>query len=825
MSAANARLNLMLPPEVASERQYPTPAGGWQGVRAARALLVVLVAVLFHSALLGRGVFYYRDIGLFWHPQVEAFVRTVAAGSWPVWNPYVGFGRPLLANPNVQVFYPPTWLNLLMPASTYYTLYVVAHFLLTAIGFEAMGRRLGLSRGASLVAAAVWTASGPLTSLVSFWNYLAGACWWPWTFYFADRALDTGRPRAALAWGACVAAPVLAGSPEMALAGTAAVGAFALGRVRWSRSAWAENRPVLTATVVAAVFAVGLSAAQWMPTVAASAGTSRLDIGAEARTFWSVHPLSLLQAVLPAPLDGLPLRPEVRALLFESREPMLPSLYLGMCSIGLAGAAFALAAHPLRRFAAILALVAILLALGRHTPVYAMVSALVPPLRAIRFPAKAMPMAALAWALLCGIGWEAWRAPAEVAPSRWRAFVLVPLCAVALLGVTAVALGTIGAGDWGAALVAPRPPAPAASVLRPTALRVAFATALTIAMLIVGWRRAGGRLVPRAALVAGALAVLDLACAHADPSPLAPAAVLAARSPVADAIRAEPHSRVYSYDYVDPGLPLRQRPPEAWPDRITGTPDQWPGPWITLIAARQRLYPSLVADFGLEGSFHRDTLGLYPTYLVWLNLAERASEGTPAMTTVLRMGSVSHVVAMHDEGLEALVPVARVPGLLVEPVRLFRVPDPLPRVHAVGGARVGDGREGLAAVLAPDFDPSREVLLAAGEPRPSDPAFRAVTRVSEWRPDRLRVEAVLEQPGWVVLADGYDPGWKARLDGQSADVLRADVGLRAVAVPAGAHVLEMTYRPAAVMIGLVVSILSLLAAAGAVAVTSRARAA
>src|SRR4051812_47500327 len=113
MSAANARLNLMLPPEVASERQYPTPAGGWQGVRAARALLVVLVAVLFHSALLGRGVFYYRDIGLFWHPQVEAFVRTVAAGSWPVWNPYVGFGRPLLANPNVQVFYPPTWLNLL----------------------------------------------------------------------------------------------------------------------------------------------------------------------------------------------------------------------------------------------------------------------------------------------------------------------------------------------------------------------------------------------------------------------------------------------------------------------------------------------------------------------------------------------------------------------------------------------------------------------------------------------------------------------------------------------------------------------------------------
>src|SRR5204863_2521745 len=137
------------------------------------------------------------------------------------------------------------------------------------------------------------------------------------------------------------------------------------------------------------------------------------------------------------------------------------------------------------------------------------------------------------------------------------------------------------------------------------------------------------------------------------------------------------------------------------------------------------------------------------------NLAQRASEGTAAMTKVLQMGSVSHLVALHDEGLERLEAVARLPGALVEPVRLFRVPDPLPRVHAVGGAWVGDGREGLATVLDAGFDPSREVLLAKGEARPRAPGFRAETRVTEWRPDRLRIEATLAQPGWVVLADGY----------------------------------------------------------------------
>jgi hypothetical protein len=39
---------------------------------------------------------------------------SIAAGSWPVWNPYVSSGQPLLGYPNSQVFYPPTWLNLVM---------------------------------------------------------------------------------------------------------------------------------------------------------------------------------------------------------------------------------------------------------------------------------------------------------------------------------------------------------------------------------------------------------------------------------------------------------------------------------------------------------------------------------------------------------------------------------------------------------------------------------------------------------------------------------------------------------------------------------------
>lgn len=810
------------PIDTPTDGTAPAPASRASGDRLAIAGLLLLVLLLFHSAVMGRGVFYYRDIHLFWHPQIDAFVRSLAAGAWPVWNPYMGFGRPLLGNPNVQVYYPPTWLTLVLRPGTYYTLYVLAHFTFTAVGFFLVARRFGLSRGASFVGAAIWTASGPLTSLVSFWNYLAGACWFPWTFLAADRALESGRVGPALGWGACVAAPILAGSPEMALLNTIAVGAFVLRSLRWRRPWVAENARIVRPTIVAAIFALGLSAAQWLPTVAISEGTQRLDIAAAARTFWSVHPASLFQMVVPAPLADLPLRPEIRGALFEGREPMLPSLYLGAGAVGLVGAALAMSGHPLRRFVAILGLLALVMALGRHTPVYEVVARLVPPVRAIRYPAKAMPMVALAWALLAAMGWDAWAGRDAAPPGKWRLLVVAPLAATVALGLAALWLGWIRAEAWAPRWLAPDGLSSAVTpILAPTVRHVALAAAVAAALLVLSVRRRWPMPSTAMGALVGTLVVGDLIAAHHDPSPLASPEVFTTRPPVVDLIANEPHSRVYSYDYADPGLSLRQQPLAVSPEAVAGRRDQWPVPWVPALAARERMYFPLVGVWGLEGSFHRDTLGLYPPYLIWLNLLERAGEGTPLMVKMLRLGSVSHVVALHDQGFEALVPVAQVPSHLVEKVRLFRVPDPFPRVYAVGGARVGDGREGLGLLGDPGFDPAREVLLASGEPRPAPAEFHGETKILEWRPDRLRLESRLDRPGYVVLAEAYEAGWRGRVDGADVPVHRANIGLRAIEVPAGTHTIDLAYRPPAVAIGLVLSGLSVLVAAGAAVASIR----
>ena len=133
---------------------------GRDGVSLAIVLLVPLF--LFRDAVFGGEVLFERDIHLLWHGQIEGFVRSVSGGSWPSWDPWIGFGQPLLANPHKQVYYPPTWLNLLMRPWTYYTWYAVAHLAWAGLGIHILARVVGVSTPGARVAAVVWMASGPL---------------------------------------------------------------------------------------------------------------------------------------------------------------------------------------------------------------------------------------------------------------------------------------------------------------------------------------------------------------------------------------------------------------------------------------------------------------------------------------------------------------------------------------------------------------------------------------------------------------------------------------------------------------------------------------
>src|SRR5262249_22161385 len=77
--------------------------------------------------------------------------------------------------------------------------------------------------------------------------------------------------------------------------------------------------------------------------------SARSELASHTRTFWSVHPVGLFDLLLPVQIAALPLRDEARAALFDSREPFIPSLYLGLGALPLVAAGLAPPPRPRAR--------------------------------------------------------------------------------------------------------------------------------------------------------------------------------------------------------------------------------------------------------------------------------------------------------------------------------------------------------------------------------------------------------------------------------------------------------------------------------------------
>lgn len=73
----------------------------------------------------------------------------------------------------------------------------------------------------------------------------------------------------------------------------------------------------------------------------------------------------------------------------------------------------------------------------------------------------------------------------------------------------------------------------------------------------------------------------------------------------------------------------------------------------------------------------------------------------------------------------------------------------------------------------------------------------------------IRIDSVLDSPQRLVAAQVYYPGWKAYVDGKRTVIEDFDGAFLSVTAPAGKHLLEFRYRPAAFYIGLCISIAAL----------------
>jgi hypothetical protein len=134
----------------------------------------------------------------------------------------------------------------------------------------------------------------------------------------------------------------------------------------------------------------------------------------------------------------------------------------------------------------------------------------------------------------------------------------------------------------------------------------------------------------------------------------------------------------------------------------------------------------------------------------------------------------------------------------------------LPRVTVVGEYRVMSPPEAILDSIAGGRFNSRMLTFLEQDPHLTlGPVEGAQATIDSYRLNDVAITVDTPGPGLVRLSDLWYPDWVATVDGRAAAILKADYLLRAVAVPAGRHQVEFHYRSKSVRHGLVLSIVSI----------------
>jgi len=240
------------------------------------------------------------------------------------------------------------------------------------------------------------------------------------------------------------------------------------------------------------------------------------------------------------------------------------------------------------------------------------------------------------------------------------------------------------------------------------------------------------------------------------------------------------------------------------------------------VAQREREYgfvrPPMPAFWGIATTFEPD---FDLTELRWSTTATKAflevlEARPPLALAVLRRRGVSAVIRLRGD-------VKVVDGELIKPegaetvaeLRFVERPRPLAFL-AQAIAFAGDASAWKETVFGLGAAAADTVVLETSDAArvPGRPSGGTVA-VTARAPGRLLLDAEIAAPGPGVVAvnQTWDEFWHARVDGAATPVLRADLSLMAVAVPAGRHRIELVYDDPWVKRGAAVSLCGMLVVA------------
>jgi hypothetical protein len=746
---------------------------------AAAGLLTLWVALLALPMLAGKW------LASPWSDQYSAgyAFRAWGAAWWhrlghvPLWNPELFGGLPFVAAQHGDIFYPTSFLRLVLPTVTVMNLGFVIHYVLAGLFTYGLLRLLRVSWTGALVGGLAYQLSGEIASYPSPGHdgKLFVATLLPLALIGLVRALRDRRAGGYAIVALAVGLALLSPHYQMTYYLLIVAGLFALYLTLEETADQPTGRRALRLGLALAAVLVGFGIAmiQILPFYHYLPYSPRAQgyYGFAGSTSYAIPWEHLPEFVLKNFTGS-------RETYWGSNPLKLHSEYLGLPVVALAVLG---AATPSRRRLVLwiggIGALFLLISLGADTPFYRLWWALMPYVKQTRAPGMAFYVVGLATAALAALGAERLEAKGG---TRYVLPWLIIGGVVALLGAAGVfgAMATALADGRAAAARQAAPAIMLGAVTSGLALTVVAAVALL-------YHR--GRLAGPAFSIALALAVGADLWLNADHF----------------WVYSNAHKELYRLDPVTERLKATPLPYRVLDLGV------YPTNGVGLMAFD---VPQLLGHHGNEMRYFDELWGGKNQYT---NLRYLALWDLFAIRYAIAPAGARNADSIPGfrRVLDSVATAAGVRANLFE--RATLTPPPYARV--VPGAVKADSDVIVPTLLDPRMDYSRLVLFTNDQPIMPEPikgmpeASPSHASVTSWEPGHMTValEPAPTKLSYVLIAENWYPDWHATVDGQPSRVLRGDYSLLTVPVPPGARTVELTFRSRDYETGKAISLASL----------------
>lgn len=751
--------------------------------RYALAVLALLPFVWYATPIFSDQSYYLGDLTAQYNPWWTFAHESLKAGHLPLWNPYTLGGMPYHVNPENSLFYPLKWPLIFLSFSRAAAILRALDSVVAATGTYLLLRSLGTRRVAGLAAALMFTFGSFMSYKFLHIPYINTAVWFPWQLLLLNRLVRRTAVVTCLLLALVTAVSFLGGSPGAFLVCQMTLGfffLFAALRLLWSQR-WARLARLTGGLAAAAALVVGLTFVLLAP----------------AYDFIRFTPRALGLADRSTLTDFALIGRGLWALLFPYAHygygapypPLYPIFFVEVPYLGAAAVLLALYNLGSRRYRHLLAIGAavvafsVLAALGTRAPLLPWLASHVAVFSWFRWPHDYLLMAYLVLPILAGTGLDRLQRASRRTRRRLAAltviYVLIGL--LALRQPSALAALLVGAGFAVVTILWIRPPRLAGALLL-------GAVALDLFVFGYNYRLYLPRQTLDQALSDDALDFVRKNTGFDRVALAAPGL----------GTHFQGQERIFG-DYVPlfDDLPARNR---SLTDLDPWLRRQDPTGWSEELWARRTAFHNLeelFADYPVNAAMilgYQEVSGYDPFMIDRVRTLYRTLPqlrawdllGTRYVVTPNRIAHERLRLAFAGERLNVYENPGRFPRAVI-PRAIEHVPD---------------SEDVLVRLGAPEFDPRHLALFE--EPLPAGWGDRAVDSVSapeaarivEYLPERVTVEADLRAPGFLLLHDVYDPGWKAYAGGLELDVWRANYCFRAVHLPGGRQRVVFVYRPA-----------------------------